>query len=553
MDYLKRYEAWLGGSFLSEQEKDELRDLSEEEKQDRFYRDIEFGTAGLRGIRGLGTNRMNVHIVRKVTQGYATFLKKAYADRIENGVYLAYDCRHFSREFAWEAARVFSGNGIPAKLFADYRSTPQLSYTIMEKKAMGGLMLTASHNPPEYNGYKAYNGLGCQLSPTEADRVFEEVDRITDFDQIKYDVEERLVSIADPALDEEFIRAVKNLHKGPVNKSLKVLYTPLHGVGGGITRQILEELGYTVDVVEEQFVPDGDFPTTNKPNPEEPEALKLILAQGLETGADLLMATDPDADRLGVAVRSGEGYKVLTGNQMGALLVDYLIGHRKIEKPAAIIKSVVTSDFPSDIAKNHGLSVENTLTGFKFIGDKAQQLVDEGVQVLFAFEESIGYMPGSYLRDKDGIGAAILVAEMTGHYFGRGQTLLDRLEELYLEYGYYMEDTMSIYLEGQEGKAQMDELMQQIRTNPLDYADELEVVKTIDFMEDQKGYDKSNVLLYRLKNGSWFAVRPSGTEPKLKAYISSWNRDRDKAQKNLECIKVGIITRINSFLDNWKK
>ncbi|QRN84714.1 phospho-sugar mutase [Clostridia bacterium] len=551
MDYHKKFQDWLKGAFLSEQEKDELRSLSEEEIEERFYRDLEFGTAGLRGIRGLGTNRMNVHVVRKVTQGYASFLKKAYADRIENGVYLAFDCRHFSREFAWEAARVFSGNGIPAKLFADYRSTPQLSYVIMESKAMGGLMLTASHNPPEYNGYKAYNGLGCQLSPSEADAVFDEIDNIKDYEQIQYDAEDRLVSVADATLDDAFIQTVKNLHQGPVNHNLKILYTPLHGVGGEFTRNILTDLGYQVEVVAEQFVPDGDFPTTKKPNPEEPEALKLLLAQGERTGADLLLATDPDADRLGVVVRTNSGYRVLTGNQMGALMVDYLIAHRKVDKPASIVKSVVTSDFPSDIAKKHGLGVENTLTGFKFIGDKVQQLVDKNVQVLFAFEESIGYLPGSYLRDKDGIGTSVLVAEMAGYYMNRGQNLLERLEELYLEYGYYMEDTMNIYLEGQEGKAQMEALMQDVRTNPLTYQDELEVIRTIDFMEDLEGYDKSNVLQYKLKNGSWFAVRPSGTEPKLKAYISSWNQDRGQAQKNLQTIQDGIEHRINSFLENW--
>lgn len=552
MDYRKNFQDWLKGSFLSEQEKDELKSLSEEEIQDRFYRDIEFGTAGLRGIRGLGTNRMNVHVVRKVTQGYATFLKKSYADRIENGVYLAYDCRHFSREFAWEAARVFSGNGIPARLFADYRSTPQLSYVIMENKAMGGLMLTASHNPPEYNGYKAYNGLGCQLSPSEADAVFDEIDKIKNYDQIQYDAEERLVSVADPALDEAFIQTVKELHQGEANPNLKILYTPLHGVGGEFTRTILSDLGYKVEVVAEQFAPDGDFPTTQKPNPEESEALKLLLAQGEKIKADLLLATDPDADRLGVVVRTDQGYTVLTGNQMGALLVDYLIAHRKVEMPASIIKSVVTSDFPSDIARKHGLGVENTLTGFKFIGDRVQQLVDQEVQVLFAFEESIGYLPGSYLRDKDGIGTSVIVAEMAGYYLKQGQNLLERLEELYLEYGYYAEDTMNIYLEGQEGKAQMEGLMQEVRTSPLSYEGDLEVIQTIDFMEDLEAYDKSNVLRYRLKNGSWFAIRPSGTEPKLKSYISSWNPDQEQAQKNLQTIKDGIENRINSFLERWK-
>ena len=553
MEKLKNYEAWLKGSFLSDSEKEELKGLSDDEKQDRFYQDLEFGTAGLRGVRGLGTNRMNVYVVRKVTQGYASFLKKAYGDRIANGVYLAYDCRHFSQEFAWEAARVFSANGIPAKLFCGYRSTPQLSYTIMEQKAMGGLMLTASHNPPEYNGYKAYNGFGCQLSPEEADAVFAEIDNIADYDEILYDPEERLVTVADPDLDEAFIQVVKDIHQGPVNRDLKVLYTPLHGVGGEFTKQILSDLGYNIEVVEEQFAPDGDFPTTNKPNPEEADALRLILAQGEKSGADLLMATDPDADRLGVVVRTGREYTVLSGNQMGALLVDYLIRHREVKKPASIIKSVVTSDFPSDIARHHGLDVENTLTGFKFIGDKAQKLVEQGVTVLFAFEESIGYMPGSYLRDKDGIGAAVLVAEMTGHYKAYGKTLLDRLEELYLEYGYYKEDTMNVYLEGREGKEQMAGLMQAIRTSPLAYDGELEVVETTDFMEDVEGYDKSNVLLYRLKNGSWFAVRPSGTEPKLKAYISSKDRDQEKAAANLECIKAGIENRIDSFLASWNK
>ena len=549
MDYKERFQSWLEGDFLSEREKMELLSLSEAQKQDRFYRDIEFGTAGLRGLRGLGTNRMNVHIVRKVTQGYAQFLKKAYGERLENGVYLAYDCRHFSREFAMEAARVFSGNGIPAYVFSDYRSTPQLSYAIMEKKAMGGLMLTASHNPPEYNGYKAYNGYGCQLSPKEADAVFSEIGRIKEYSQIQYDEQETLVSVAPAALDEDFIQVVKSIHQGPANHELRLIYTPLHGVGGEFTRRILQDLGCSVDVVQSQFEPNGDFPTTNKPNPEEEEALRLLIEEGEKKKADLLLATDPDADRLGVAVRTKEGFKVLSGNQMGALLVDYLLHHRSIKKPAAIIKSVVTSEFSADIAKSHGLEVENTLTGFKFIGARAQELVERGVTMLFAFEESIGYMPGAYLRYKDGSGAAVLVAGLAGHYKGRDMTLADRLQALYEEYGYYQEETMNLYLEGKEGKARMDGLMKEIRTKPFDFPHELSVSGITDFMDDLPGYDKSNVLSYHLANGNWFAIRPSGTEPKLKVYISARDRDPAKAQDNLEKIKDVVQARIDAYLD----
>ncbi len=548
MGYQERYLAWMQGGFLTQEEIHILESLSEEEKEERFYQDLEFGTAGLRGIRGLGTNRMNVYIVRKVTQGYAQFLKERYADRLAQGVYLAYDCRHFSREFAIEAARVFSGNGIPAKIFKHYGSTPQLSFAILEEQAMGGLMLTASHNPADYNGYKAYNGKGCQLSPEEADLVFEKIDAIHRYQDIRYDDQERLVSEASLALDESFVKTLKSLHRKPVNDALRIMYTPLHGIGGEMTLRVLGELGYHVDVVHEQFAPDGDFPTAPKPNPEEEDALKLLLQQGEREKAHLLLATDPDADRLGVLVRHQDAYRVVSGNQLGALLVDYLLNNRTVTRPAAIIKSVVTSDFAADIARRHGLLVENTLTGFKFIGEKVDQLVQEGVQVLFAFEESIGYLPGSYIRDKDGIGAAVVVSEMVGSYLREGKTLFDRLDELYQEYGYYQEETMNIVLEGQEGKNQMEGLMVDIRKRPLDFAGDLEVLRTTDFLDELPGYTVADVLIYHMKNTSWFAIRPSGTEPKLKVYISGVAKGKEEADRYLQTIKEVITFRLEQYL-----
>lgn len=544
----ENYLAWLHGSFLNEAEKKELQAMREEEIQDRFYRDLAFGTAGLRGIRGLGTNRMNIHVVRKVTQGYAAFLLEAFPERRENGVYLVYDCRHGSRLFAQEAARVFSANGIPAHVFADYRSTPQLSWVIRERKAMGGLVLTASHNPSDYNGYKAYNASGCQLSPEEADAVFGKVDAIESFDQVLVDETGRLVTDADPALDTGFLDAVASLHRGPANPDLRILYTPLHGVGGAFTRSALADLGYQVDVVAAQFEPDGDFPTAPKPNPEEAEALELLLEQGRRTQADLLLATDPDADRLGVVARHKGDYTILSGNQMGALLVDHLIRHRTIERPCHLVKSVVTSDFAADIAERNGLHVENTLTGFKFIGARVGEFAARGEQVLFAFEESIGYLPGAYIRDKDGIGTAVVVAEMAGTLHREGKTLVDRLDELYAEYGYYAEDTLNVFLEGRSGREQMKAFMASLRTDPFVLATELAVVERKDFLEDHEGFAKSDVLHYRLANGSWFAIRPSGTEPKLKAYISCRAPGRSDAERDLQTIREAITARLERFL-----
>lgn len=553
MDYKERYQAWMEADFLSSEEKASLSKLGEEEKAEAFYQDLAFGTAGLRGIRGLGPNRMNKYVVRKVTQGYASFLKKRFADRLDNGIYITYDCRINSQAFSMEAARVFSANGIKAYVFNDYRSTPQLSFAVREKKAMGGIVMTASHNPSNYNGYKAYNALGCQLSPEEADAVVAEIARISAMDQVLYDEEEKLVFEADPALDAAFLDTIRDLHQGKANPDLSIMMTPLHGVGGPFAKELLEGLGYDFSAVKAQFEPDGTFPTAPKPNPEEEEALGLLIQEGKKAGSDLLLATDPDADRLGVMVRHGGEYVTVTGNQLAALMVHYLLESRDYARPAAIVKSVVSSDFPGDIARDHGLEVYDTLTGFKFIGDQVDRLVKAGRQVVFAFEESIGYLPGDYIRDKDAFGALVLAAEMAGYYKREGKTLIDQLEALYGHYGYYAEKTLNIYLEGRQGKEDMQALMDHVRRRPLDFAGDLERVKLTDYLEDLEGYTKSNVLVYGLKNGSWFAIRPSGTEPKIKVYISCVHQKKSQAQALLATIEEAMEERINLVLKDREK
>ncbi len=549
MDHMEKYEQWLSSPYIDEEDKEELRELTPEEIRDRFYTDLSFGTAGVRGIRGVGTNRMNKYVIRKVTQAYALFLKRIYDRELNGGVILAFDCRIMSEAFAREAAGVLSANGIKVWIYDDVSSTPEISYAIRTRKAAGGMMFTASHNPPEYNGCKAYNALGCQLSDEQGELVFEELEGLRGLEDVLVDPEEKLVKLLPGSVRTKFLREVRHLHKGKANRSMTVAYTPLHGVGGEPTKMLFDKLGYNLEVVESQFAPNGNFPTVRKPNPEEEGAMKLLIEKGKEVDADLLMAADPDADRLGVMVLHEGKYVTITGNQLGALVVDYLIRTRHLEPHTYIIKTVVTSDLCSAIAKRNNVGVVNTLTGYKYIGTKMQQLLDEGKNVLFSFEESIGYLPGTYIRDKDSFGAAVLVAEMTGALLAEGKTLVDQLEELYGDYGYYIEDTMNIVLEGEEGKKLIHGLMQLFRDEGIDSQGTLDVAHMQDFLRDIEGFPKSNVLRYYLKNHSWLAVRPSGTEPKIKIYISAVGTTRDEAELNLQLIEKAVNEKVHGYLN----
>lgn len=551
MDAQKRYQQWLDDPALTSEDRAALRAMGPEEIREAFHQELSFGTAGLRGIRGLGSNRMNIYVIRRVTQAYATVLLERYASLRDHGVYIAYDPRHQSREFAREAARVFSANGIPAYLFDDYRSTPQLSYVIRQQRAMGGLMLTASHNPADYNGYKAYNPLGCQLSTGEADAVLRETGRLREKGGVRVDPGETLVRTPDPSVDASFLAQMKRLHQGPANPDLRIVYTPLHGVAGAFTRQTLESLGYDLRVVEEEFSPDGDFPGTPRPNPEEPAALERLLRAGEGCGADLLMAADPDGDRLGVVIRHGGAYRTLHGNQVGALLLDHLLETRGAPGDGWLVKSVVSGNLSSAVAGAAGLRTADTLTGFRFIGDKIEELAREGRTVVFAFEESIGYLPGDYIRDKDGIGAAVAVAEMAGRWKARGMTLADRLEELYARHGFFAEETMNLYFEGAAGRAQMEALMECWRRDTPAFGPDAPVGEALDFLAGVPGFAPSDVLYYRLGGGSWIAIRPSGTEPKIKVYISVVRREQPEAEAALGRIRDAIHERIRLFRDAW--
>lgn len=550
MDYRERYELWLNSPHIDEVDREELRGLPEEEIRDRFYMELGFGTAGLRGIRGIGSNRMNAYVVRRVAEAYGRVLKRNGSPELKNGVIMAYDCRILSRELALEAGRVLSAAGIRVYMFDDYRSTPEISYAIRCRQAAGGFMFTASHNPPEYNGLKVYNAQGCQLSDEQSRHVMEELESIEGFGDIGYDPKGKTIRSMPGSQNQKYLKTIRGLHQGKPNRDLRIAFTPLHGVGGQVVRDLFTRLGYNLTVVESQFAPNGNFPTTRKPNPEETESLKLLMETGQESGAHLLLATDPDADRLGVAVLHEGQYRVITGNQLGGLLTDYLIRTRKHVSPSYIIKTVVTSDFCSVIAKNNNVGVSSTLTGFKYIGARMEELLEDDRHVVFAFEESIGYLPGTHIRDKDGVASAVIVAEMAGAWLREGKTLVDRLEDLYQEYGYYLEDTINIYLEGEEGKKQILGLMVDFRQNGIELSDGLEVAHTQDFLKDIEGFEKSNVLRYYLKNHSWFAIRPSGTEPKIKIYISAVGRTRQEAEMNLGAIQGSIDKRVSGYLNS---
>lgn len=546
----KSYEKWLEDPGIASKDIEALKKMDENEKKESFYENLAFGTAGIRGIRGLGTNRMNVYIIRKVTQGYCDFLIETVPDARQKGVVIAYDTRHMSREFAQEAANVFSGNGILVYLFATIRSTPELSFGIRYLKAAGGLVLTASHNPKEYNGYKVYNATGCQLSTEETNQLVGKIEAIETFDQVSIDDEGKRIRLLTNELEASYVDAVKALALNPFNQELKIMYSPLHGVGLSPMKKIFDSVGANYGLVEKQCIPDGDFPTALKPNPEEPEALDLLVEEGKKINADLLLATDPDADRLGVMVRHKGAYVYLTGNQIGGLLVDYILKYKKYEKDSScILTSVVTSKFGATIAEDYGVDTIITFTGFKNLGKKMEDFLKEGKNVLFAYEESIGYLPETFIRDKDGISSSFLVAEMAGVLHKEGKTLVDHLKSLYEKHGYFKEKQVSYTLKGIEGLEAIRSIMADLRQNgPGIIPDPFSLDKVTDYLEIAIDEDYTNLLHYGFEDGSWVGVRPSGTEPKLKLYINIIGANPQDADDKCRHLDQWFESRIKKWL-----
>jgi len=561
---IQRYQAWLNDPSIDEQTKEELRGIADQPKEieDRFYRDLEFGTGGLRGVMGAGTNRMNRYVIGKATQGFANYLLRGGSSP---SVVIAHDSRNNSDAFTLETACVLAANGIKTYLFRSLRPTPQLSFSVRDLAASGGIVITASHNPPEYNGYKVYGADGGQLTPDDAEKVIAAIRDVASFDQVKRisreEAEARgLIVWLDEAADEKFADAVAaqavqpQLLREGMGANLKIVYTPLHGAGNVPVRRVLEKAGFTqVHVVPEQEKPDGMFPTVKSPNPEEHEAFTLAIALADKVGADLIIGTDPDSDRMGAVVKNDEGrYVVLTGNQSGALMVHYLLSHLKAQGklPAngAVVKTIVTSEMGADIAKSYGCAVLNTLTGFKYIGEKMTEFERTGAHTfLFGYEESYGYLTGTYARDKDAVVASLLISEAAAYYKTQGKTLYDVLLELYQQYGTYLEKLESRTLKGKDGVEKIAGIMADWRANPPAEVAGVKVTEVLDYEQGLDGLPKENVLKYLLADGSWFTLRPSGTEPKIKVYFAVRKDGLPAAERALADLTAAVMARVDSL------
>ncbi|MEF2968047.1 phospho-sugar mutase [Paenibacillus sp. M1] len=562
----EKVDSWLNDASIDEETKQELRALENNpaELEDRFYRDLEFGTGGLRGVIGAGSNRMNRYTVARATQGFAKYILEEHGGKEgQPSVVIAHDCRHFSPEFALEAALVLAGNGIVAKLFPSLRPTPQLSFSVRSLNATGGIVVTASHNPPEYNGYKVYNASGGQLVPHEAERVIKNIQDLTSLAEVKRLSREEaetkgLLVWLGEAEDEAFVETVaetsvnRELMASGAAKDLVIVYTPLHGTGNLPVRRALEKIGFTqVHIVKEQELPDGNFSTVKSPNPEEREAFAMAIELGKQVGADILIGTDPDADRMGAVVKTAAGdYEILTGNQSGAILVHYVLGQMKeagkLPANGAVVKTIVTSEMGAEIARHYGATVFNTLTGFKYIGEKMNEFEQTGdYTYLFGYEESYGYLAGNYARDKDAIVASTLISEAVAYYKRQGKTLIDVLEELYQSFGYYREALASRTLKGKDGLAQIGALMNDFRTNPPKSVASIAVKELLDYSQGLDGLPKENVLKFRLEDGSWFCLRPSGTEPKIKFYFAVRGTSNEDAKARLARLQEDVLARVD--------
>ena len=547
MDVKQEYERWLENT--AGDIKEELKQMDETQIEDAFYRDLAFGTGGLRGVIGAGTNRMNVYTVAKASQGLADYLKKSFD---APSAVIGYDSRIKSDLFARVTAGVLAANGVRVYIWPELLPVPTVSFAVRYLKASTGVMITASHNPSKYNGYKVYGADGCQITTEAAGAILAEIEKLDIFNEVKTgDFDKSLADGSISYIPEEvctaFMEAVKSqsvLFGEEVNKNVAIVYSPLNGSGLKPVTRTLREMGYTnITVVKEQELPDGNFPTCPYPNPEIKEAMALGMEYAKKYNADLLLATDPDCDRVGIAVRNrAGGYELLSGNQVGVLLLDYICARRKkcgrLPADPVMIKTIVTTDMGEKIAAHYGLRTINVLTGFKFIGEQIGRLEEQGKEesYVFGFEESYGYLTGSYVRDKDGVGGAYMICEMAGYYAARGVSLLDRLEELYREYGYCLDTLYSYQFEGSAGLERMHGIMRSLRGGIGELGGR-RVVKLLDYALGLDGLPKSDVLKILLEDGSWVVVRPSGTEPKLKIYIGVAAGDRAEAEAAERAIK----------------
>ncbi|MBG9750754.1 phospho-sugar mutase [Bacillus thuringiensis] len=574
MNWKQEFSRWLSYAQLDAELKEQLENMKQDEKkiEDSFYKNLEFGTGGMRGELGAGTNRLNVYTVRKATKGLASFIEKLGEEAKKRGVVVAYDSRHKSPEFAMEVAATLGARGITTYVFESLRPTPVLSFAVRHLHTVSGIVLTASHNPPEYNGYKVYGEDGGQLPPKEADELISYVNavedeltvEVADVEQLKAD---GLLHIIGQEVDDAYAAELNNVIINKemvqkVGKDLKIVFTPLHGTSNISVHRGLKEVGFTdVTVVKEQELPDPNFSTVKSPNPEEHAAFEYAIRDGEKVGADVLIATDPDADRLGVAVRNHNGeFQVLTGNQTGALMLDYLLSQKKengtLPENGVVLKTIVTSEIGRTIAKAYGLDTIDTLTGFKFIGEKIRQYEESGqYEFQFGYEESYGYLIRPFCRDKDAVQSVLFACEVAAYYKSQGKTLYDGLLEVFEKYGFFREDLVSLTLKGKDGAEQIQEMMATFRENPPKEVAGLTVVAVEDYKASivtslQDGHKeeihlpKSNVLKYQLEDGSWFCLRPSGTEPKIKFYFGVKDSSLQNSEQKLLTIKEDIMNRL---------
>ncbi|HHW32297.1 MAG TPA: phospho-sugar mutase [Clostridiaceae bacterium] len=572
------YKLWLENEYFDEETKKELISIKDNSKEleDRFYKDLEFGTGGLRGIIGAGTNRINKYTVRKVSQGLANYIHQQKNDAAQKGIVIAHDSRKKSSEFALEAALVFTANGIKTYLFDELRPTPELSFAVRFLKAFAGVVITASHNPKEYNGYKVYGQDGAQLSLECSQAVLDEINKINDFSCIKVISREEaigknLLNIIGKEIDDEYIKRLKQLSSDysdmkETASTLKIVYTPLHGSGNKLVRRILQEKGFTdVLVVPEQEHPDPEFRTVKTPNPEDKAAFTHAIKLAEKEGADIIIATDPDCDRIGVMVRDRRNqYIMLTGNQTGCLLMEYVLSslkkNEKLPPNGFVAKTVVTTEMARAIAEFYNVKIVEVLTGFKFIGEKIKEMDEFGHEkYLFGFEESFGYLAGTFVRDKDGVVSSMLIADMAALYKARGMTLLEGLEELYRKYGYYLEEVKSYTLKGKEGIERIEACMNELRELKPSGFNSFKVKAIRDYLlkkridldsgnEESLMLPSSNVLYYELEESCWFCIRPSGTEPKIKVYFGVSSSELNSSKEKLEELKNSVIYVVGKLL-----
>lgn len=550
------YLEWLNNPYFDEDFRNELKSIenNKTEIEERFYRELEFGTAGMRGIIGAGRNRINSYVVRKATQGFANFLiernRKVLKGTKEQSVAIAYDSRKYSPEFAMETALVMAANGIKAYVFEDVRTTPELSFAVRSLNCIGGVMITASHNPPEYNGYKVYDETGCQLVPVLADALVVHVQSVVDFNQVRFmekreALDAKLLKIISDEVDLPYIDMVKKVSPRPellADSNLKAVYTPLHGTGGQTVSRVLKELAFSgLITVNEQMEPDGDFPTCKEPNPENKSAFEVGLEYAEKYDADLVIATDPDCDRIGLLVKEAGGYAILNGNQIGTLYMEYILSSRKdLTLNHYVVNTVVSSDLAKLQAAEYGVKLIQTLTGFKFIGEQIEQ---DSTHFVMGYEESFGYLFAPHVRDKDAVMGTLIAIEMAEYYKSKGMSLMDVLNHIYEKHGYYVEETISKTFAGKDGQVDMNRIMKTFRESSEDL---LTYDRKIDYLLDETGLPKANVIKFYLDSNSWMVLRPSGTEPKLKIYFSINDTNKDKTLEKLNAYKKVIVEKVLS-------